>query len=144
MRWGLVFFFFKQKTAYEMRISDWSSDVCPSDLSKGRLLDVLVQDRRKGFGFRHFFLSSNPGDTEPAARSECSHSEIRRHKWPVKTSRTQPICSSTTTARWRGFSRSSRRRRATERRKSSRTRSAPSSRSTPCWRRSEEHTTELQ
>src|SRR3546814_8049792 len=27
-----VFFFFKQKTAYEMRISDWSSDVCSSDL----------------------------------------------------------------------------------------------------------------
>src|SRR3546814_8130596 len=28
------FFFFKQKTAYEMRISDWSSDVCSSDLKK--------------------------------------------------------------------------------------------------------------
>src|SRR3546814_11375038 len=28
------FFFFKQKTAYEMRISDWSSDVCSSDLSE--------------------------------------------------------------------------------------------------------------
>src|SRR3546814_10208211 len=28
------FFFFKQKTAYEMRISDWSSDVCSSDLSR--------------------------------------------------------------------------------------------------------------
>src|SRR3546814_5471144 len=28
-----MFFFFKQKTAYEMRISDWSSDVCSSDLS---------------------------------------------------------------------------------------------------------------
>src|SRR3546814_8222587 len=28
------FFFFKQKTAYEMRISDWSSDVCSSDLRK--------------------------------------------------------------------------------------------------------------
>src|SRR3546814_6597526 len=28
----LVLFFFKQKTAYEMRISDWSSDVCSSDL----------------------------------------------------------------------------------------------------------------
>src|SRR3546814_17504568 len=28
----LVFFFFKQKTAYELRISDWSSDVCSSDL----------------------------------------------------------------------------------------------------------------
>src|SRR3546814_16858204 len=29
----LLFFFFKQKTAYEMRISDWSSDVCSSDLT---------------------------------------------------------------------------------------------------------------
>src|SRR3546814_9977229 len=28
----MFFFFFKQKTAYEMRISDWSSDVCSSDL----------------------------------------------------------------------------------------------------------------
>src|SRR3546814_14688818 len=31
-RSGINFFFFKQKTAYEMRISDWSSDVCSSDL----------------------------------------------------------------------------------------------------------------
>src|SRR3546814_1452295 len=31
---SLFFFFFKQKTAYEMRISDWSSDVCSSDLSR--------------------------------------------------------------------------------------------------------------
>src|SRR3546814_13870202 len=31
----MFFFFFKQKTAYEMRISDWSSDVCSSDLSIG-------------------------------------------------------------------------------------------------------------
>src|SRR3546814_7467137 len=31
------FFFFKQKTAYEMRISDWSSDVCSSDLRPRRL-----------------------------------------------------------------------------------------------------------
>src|SRR3546814_1603891 len=29
---SFVFFFFKQKTAYEVRISDWSSDVCSSDL----------------------------------------------------------------------------------------------------------------
>src|SRR3546814_10577746 len=35
--YSVVFFFFKQKTAYEMRISDWSSDVCSSDL--------------RGFGF---------------------------------------------------------------------------------------------
>src|SRR3546814_3886287 len=32
VRFLVVFFFFKQKTAYEMRISDWSSDVCSSDL----------------------------------------------------------------------------------------------------------------
>src|SRR3546814_6482619 len=30
----VVFFFFKQKTSYEMRISDWSSDVCSSDLAE--------------------------------------------------------------------------------------------------------------
>src|SRR3546814_4678626 len=33
-----VFFFFKQKTAYEMRISDWSSDVCSSDLLESRAI----------------------------------------------------------------------------------------------------------
>src|SRR3546814_3863652 len=32
----MFFFFFKQKTAYEMRISDWSSDVCSSDLREDR------------------------------------------------------------------------------------------------------------
>src|SRR3546814_3158138 len=32
MMFSRFFFFFKQKTAYEMRISDWSSDVCSSDL----------------------------------------------------------------------------------------------------------------
>src|SRR3546814_4705714 len=32
----LLIFFYKQKTAYEMRISDWSSDVCSSDLRIGR------------------------------------------------------------------------------------------------------------
>src|SRR3546814_9526178 len=44
----VVFFFFKQKTAYEMRISDWSSDVCSSDLhAAARRIDTLVvADRR--------------------------------------------------------------------------------------------------
>src|SRR3546814_2592892 len=36
-----VFFFFKQKTAYEMRISDWSSDVCSSDLNDAGLEPYL-------------------------------------------------------------------------------------------------------
>src|SRR3546814_6299815 len=41
----LCFFFFKQKTAYEMRISDWSSDVCSSDLTEsGAADDDQVQD----------------------------------------------------------------------------------------------------
>src|SRR3546814_10016820 len=39
----LFFFFFKQKTAYELRISDWSSDVCSSDLElKLMKVDVLA------------------------------------------------------------------------------------------------------
>src|SRR3546814_616073 len=37
----LLFFFFKQKTAYEMRISDWSSDVCSSDLIAFVVIAVL-------------------------------------------------------------------------------------------------------
>src|SRR3546814_9811060 len=40
---SFFFFFFKQKTAYEMRISDWSSDVCSSDLQGcGDQLAVIV------------------------------------------------------------------------------------------------------
>src|SRR3546814_18043519 len=38
MLFCFLFFFFKQKTAYEMRISDWSSDVCSSDLAALRLV----------------------------------------------------------------------------------------------------------
>src|SRR3546814_967461 len=38
----IFFFFFKQKTAYEMRISDWSSDVCSSDLALTRKQDAIV------------------------------------------------------------------------------------------------------
>src|SRR3546814_8545449 len=40
-------FFFKKKTAYEMRISDWSSDVCSSDLFQ-RLGDILAQPGQPG------------------------------------------------------------------------------------------------
>src|SRR3546814_2356034 len=52
-----VLFFFKQKTAYEMRISDWSSDVCSSDLcvlglneNKGQRIKLRIRtDDLKGF-----------------------------------------------------------------------------------------------
>src|SRR3546814_5706780 len=49
--YGLWVFFFKQKTAYEMRISDWSSDVCSSDLVdrnaafRQHFLKVAIADR---------------------------------------------------------------------------------------------------
>src|SRR3546814_1287738 len=44
-----IFFFFKQKTAYEMRISDWSSDVCSSDLWKDPAArDAMYQGRMPG------------------------------------------------------------------------------------------------
>src|SRR3546814_3401116 len=39
----MLVFFFKQKTAYEMRISDWSSDVCSSDLSDQSIYGVEFQ-----------------------------------------------------------------------------------------------------
>src|SRR3546814_9886355 len=37
-----MFFFFKQKTAYEMRISDWSSDVCSSDLILAVFIEIAA------------------------------------------------------------------------------------------------------
>src|SRR3546814_16477235 len=42
LAWFIIFFF-KQKTAYEMRISDWSSDVCSSDLGNVRELRNVVE-----------------------------------------------------------------------------------------------------
>src|SRR3546814_12673160 len=51
-----LFYFFKQKTAYDMRISDWSSDVCSSDLRRVESELHLQRDRgrrrRRGLG-RH-------------------------------------------------------------------------------------------
>src|SRR3546814_158511 len=55
-----MFFFFKQKTAYEMRISDWSSDVCSSDLltEVGQRL-VFLKGGDGGFGNTRFKSSTN-------------------------------------------------------------------------------------
>src|SRR3546814_6684270 len=54
----LFFFFFKQKTAYEMRISDWSSDVCSSDLEHVRLAAEIADDGRAG---RDRIVDDDPG-----------------------------------------------------------------------------------
>src|SRR3546814_9510217 len=45
-----MFFFFKQKTAYEMRISDWSSDVCSSDLVIRLALSASLRWARRAGG----------------------------------------------------------------------------------------------
>src|SRR3546814_5030800 len=84
-------FFFKQKTAYEMRISDWSSDVCSSDLGKSHLVKeidalggVMAEATDKG-GIQFRVLNSRKG---PAvrARSEEHTSELQslmRISYPV-------------------------------------------------------------
>src|SRR3546814_6605002 len=46
----LCFFFFKQKTAYEMRISDWSSDVCSSDLAARAAAGFMAGARGEAVG----------------------------------------------------------------------------------------------
>src|SRR3546814_12401181 len=81
------FFFFKQKTAYEMRISDWSSDVCSSDLfavlvrsisiiclrggfRRGRALFIFVFAvgfERRGCGLDLFFLEHRRDDVDALA-----------------------------------------------------------------------------
>src|SRR3546814_7577240 len=49
-----LFFFFKQKTAYELRISDWSSDVCSSDLEEPeRLEEQRNHDTERGQDGHH-------------------------------------------------------------------------------------------
>src|SRR3546814_9779819 len=70
----LFFFFFKQKTAYEMRISDWSSDVCSSDLLTVTLLDGLVLARsafHHSMNYRSVMVHGRgvalPPDEKPAA-----------------------------------------------------------------------------
>src|SRR3546814_18706597 len=60
-----MFFFFKQKTAYEMRISDWSSDVCSSDLmgssGNGSIDHLVAMDiaAKLGLKFQHVPYKGN-------------------------------------------------------------------------------------
>src|SRR3546814_1919497 len=50
----IFFFFFKQKTAYEMRISDWSSDVCSSDLVNIPDLNLVCASHKMDVYFHSF------------------------------------------------------------------------------------------
>src|SRR3546814_13842385 len=62
MVFQMLFFFFKQKTAYEMRIRDWSSDVCSADLPKAGIWGLVTL---VGTGALVLFL--NPAVTGSAA-----------------------------------------------------------------------------
>src|SRR3546814_14074665 len=61
----LIFFCFKQKTAYEMRVSDWSSDGCSSDLYRPSERDLQELDRVRRDASRN---SIAPAATAPASR----------------------------------------------------------------------------
>src|SRR3546814_7386651 len=58
----VCFFFFKQKTAYDMRISDWSSDVCSSDLLKAKFEATAGARLVEGYGLSESsgVVSCNP------------------------------------------------------------------------------------
>src|SRR3546814_3652868 len=72
---GLLFvFFFKQKTAYEMRISDWSSDVCSSDLM-GELLRAI--DAYTGHAITRLAMQVSP-HVMARPGELCMRSEERR------------------------------------------------------------------
>src|SRR3546814_3556013 len=87
-----LFFFFKQKTAYEMRISDWSSDVCSSDLAnvapEHRLDPRFHGDDTTGWTGKvqdHPFIASQTrltfaraGKTRPLSLEDYERSEERR------------------------------------------------------------------
>src|SRR3546814_6110903 len=60
-----MFFFFKQKTAYEMRISDWSSDVCSSDLQYVQAAEFL--DRSGHCSLDLCFIGDVAGDADCGA-----------------------------------------------------------------------------
>src|SRR3546814_1549527 len=71
-----VIFFFKQKTAYEMRISDWSSDVCSSDLEDA--LDALASAAMGSPYHARLFGMSAALVTEAAARDRMLLSDVEQ------------------------------------------------------------------
>src|SRR3546814_6910623 len=94
----LFFFFFKQKTAYEMRISDWSSDVCSSDLRSCHPLDsagviaVLgaVSAAIDGLSTCRRPLSRQLQPVEHAAFGFVALAAIGRRRWPEAVEHAPP------------------------------------------------------
>src|SRR3546814_2454226 len=84
----ICFFFFKQKTAYEMRISDWSSDVCSSDLT-GRIARMRLQARRTARLSEVRCRTSGRGRVRPDALRLVRSEERRVGKECVSTCRSR-------------------------------------------------------
>src|SRR3546814_8266557 len=79
MYYSVICFFFKPETAYEMRISDWSSDVCSSDLRRrGSLSDRVDRRDRNHPAWLRADHDRAPGDT-PGPDALTAHSRTRRH-----------------------------------------------------------------
>src|SRR3546814_1158096 len=83
----ISFFFFKQKTAYEMRISDWSSDVCSSDLQPGAAVAIgfltaiaQVWSRRSAVHVAMPPLSADPSRTQAGGVSACQAKRFQAAK----------------------------------------------------------------
>src|SRR3546814_4939947 len=72
--------FFKQRAAYEMRISDWSSDVCSSDLEPRRFADLpLVFDAYVGRELRHELVTQpKPGLDRRQPRADADLADVLR------------------------------------------------------------------
>src|SRR3546814_10900345 len=84
------FCFFKQKTAYEMRISDWSSDVCSSDLRgqrADRLQTLLLHHRRQQRGRRHEAIADQARNPAHARQSPGRSREPMRLRENMKAAK---------------------------------------------------------
>src|SRR3546814_13091873 len=74
----VLVFFFKQKTAYEVRISDWSSDVCPSDLADPPRPSAAYRPRKSaGSKPSHRARRTPHGCSHRAGRREGTASDVR-------------------------------------------------------------------
>src|SRR3546814_11116328 len=90
--WIMYVFLFKQKTAYEMRISDWSSDVCSSDLSNGAPARLPSADQIAAF-------SSGPTATPSCSQRPSIHSAAQVRERSDER-RVGNECVSTCRSRW--------------------------------------------
>src|SRR3546814_7365105 len=78
------FLFYKQKTAYEMRISDWSSDVCSSDLTKAHSGSAQTKMRMAGATRMRSFAATLGSGPRSAAKTATS-AATRMHGPTPKT-----------------------------------------------------------